>query len=157
MKSKGNFYIDSNEGNPNGIAFHGVICLYSLLEAKISECVKPFHLTPIKFNTLMIIKHKNNGEGLTQNDISHHLISSPSNTTRMLDGLHKEGLLERHEVEGDRRANLIKITQKGSDLLDKVWVNYCALVKDTAGLLEEEEVKKLGELVSKWFSKIDES
>lgn len=39
----------------------------------------------------------------------------------MLDKLEKDNLVTRISMPGDRRVKRIKITKKGSDLLDMVW------------------------------------
>ena len=104
MESLENFYINSFKGKPDWEVFHGTLCVYALLENKISQYLLPFNLTAVKFNALMLIKHEGGNQGLSQNEISHHLIVSPSNITRLLDSLTKEGLISRNIHKTDRRT-----------------------------------------------------
>ena len=57
-------------------------------------------------------------EGLKMGDLSQQLMVSNGNVTGIVDRLTKEGLAERNPVETDRRAFLIKITDKGAALMD---------------------------------------
>lgn len=155
MQIKENFYIQSCEGNPHHEAFYGVVCIYALLERRISEFLKTYDLSPVKFNTLMLVKHKGGKEGLSQNEISQHLIVSPSNITRLLDRLTKDGLIERCAHASDRRVNLIKITKKASQILDKAWPSYSQSVKDMTALLPAQEVKNMSKLLLKWFAQLE--
>lgn len=155
INSVENFYIDSFRGKPDWEVFHGTACVFARLENSLSECLKPYQLTPVKFNTLMLIKHRGLERGLSQNEISHHLIVTPSNITRLLDRLKKEGLITRCAQKGDRRVNLIKITPKGSVILDAVWKSYEKHIKNITGGLKKEELSDLSRLLLKWYSTLE--
>lgn len=158
MQSLQNFYIESNKGKNDWEVFHATVCAYALLEQRVAEYLKPYNLTPVKFNALMLIKHKGQDAGLSQNEIGRHLIVSPSNITRLLDSLKAEGLINRCAHKTDRRVNLVKITSKGSLLLDKVWPGYCdTIYATTAKLLNKSELSQLSALLLKWFSKLEVS
>ncbi len=157
MESLKNFYIESNKGKPRGEIFHSILCLYAVLEQKISHHLSPYHLTTIKFNALMLIKHKTSEQGLSQNEIGCHMIISPSNITRLIDGLVLDGYVKRYPSKEDRRVNFVKITPKGSDILDKVWPTYCDLIRQTVNLLDEKETSTLAPLLVKWFSLLEKS
>src|SRR5580704_11572989 len=109
-----NFYLDTVRGRPSAEAFNGMLCVYSLLYRKMEEYFKDYELTPVKFNTLLLVKHLGGHEGLSQHEICHHLIVSPSNITRLIDRLIGDGFVERHLSKTDRRVKLIKITPEGS-------------------------------------------
>lgn len=97
---------------------------YLFLEQAISSFLAFYGLTPAKFNILLMVKHKGKQAGLPQNVISQSLLVTTSNITRMVDKLEKDQHVQRLAKKGDRRINLIKITDKGSALLDKVWPHY---------------------------------
>lgn len=136
-------------------AVYGVASMYLIIEKHISDYLRPFALTPAKFNALMVLKHKGQKKGLSQVDIGRHLIVTASNMTRLLDRLHKEGLIERYSQEGDRRVHLIKITQKGSSILDKVWPGYYKKLTEIAGQLQAQELKQLSGLLIHWFVRLE--
>lgn len=152
-----NFYLDTVKGRPSAEVFNGMLCVYSLLYRKMEEYFKDYELTPVKFNTLLLVKHLGGSDGLSQNEICHHLIVSPSNITRLIDRLIDDGYVERNLSQEDRRVKLIKITKIGSDILEKLFHGYGEMIQQSVYVLERNEVEQLSGLLLKWFSKLDVS
>ncbi len=155
MENLEKFGINNNDNSPEEIAVYSLAFCYSLVERQIEDYLKQFNISPAKFNTLLIIKHQGKDEGISQIDIGKRLIVTASNMTKLLDRLSKEGLIERHAQEGDRRVNLIKITKKGADILDKAWPGYVETVNKITGLLSKQELKQLSGTLLKWFEKLE--
>lgn len=155
MAAMKNFYLDTVRGRPSAEAFNALVCVYSLLQRNMEEYFKPFKLSPVKFNTLMLVKYLGQDEGVSQNTICHHLIVSPSNITRLIDRLIIDGYAERTISSADRRVKLIKITDKGTEILDTVFKGYGEMIQQSAYVLERSEVEQLSSLLLKWFSKLD--
>lgn len=152
-----NFYLDTVKGRPSAEVFNGMLCVYSLLYRKMEEYFKDFELTPVKFNTLLLLKHLGGHDGLSQNEICHHLIVSPSNITRLIDRLIEDGFVERNLSESDRRVKLIKITKSGSEILEKLFHGYGEMIQQSVYVLERHEVEQLSGLLLKWFSRLNNS
>lgn len=76
--------------------------------------------------------------------------------TRLLDKLAKEGFIERTLREGDRRVNLIKITPKGSEALDKAWPGYYSRIREMANLLGK-DLKQACDLILKWYVRLEKA
>lgn len=148
------FGINIEQETPGKAAVHEIACVYSVIEKQISDYLRPFNLSVTKFNALMIIKHQGRDKGLRQVEIVKRLIATPSNMTRLLDRMGKEGLVERFGLEGDRRVNLVKITEKGSRLLDEAWPGYCEITEEISSFLNNNELKELSGMLSKWFDKL---
>lgn len=148
------FGIELKKDSLQEASIYGLACAYSLVEKMISDYLRPFGLSPAKFNALMVIKHKGADRGLSQIEIGRRLIVTASNMTRLLDKLEREGLIERLTQKGDRRVNLIKISNKGSELLDKAWPGYCRKVAEISGLLNKEELRKVSDLMLKWCERL---
>ena len=108
---------------------------YVTLEKKIADVLAPYDLSPVKMNALLIIKHVGKDKGLSQSELSKRMIVTAGNVTRLVDRLQNEKLVERASLKGDRRVNLLKITPKGSDLLDKVWPVYKKKVDGIVSLI----------------------
>ncbi|MBP9853946.1 MAG: MarR family transcriptional regulator [Candidatus Omnitrophica bacterium] len=161
MKSKDNtlknFYLDTVKGRPSAEAFNGMLCVYSLLYRKMEEYFKDYELTPVKYNTLLLLKYLGGAEGLSQSEICHHLIVSPSNITRLIDRLIDDGYVERNLSQEDRRIKLIKITKSGSDILEKLFHGYGEMIQQSVYVLERKKVEQLASLLLEWFSKLDNS
>ena len=151
-----NFYLDTVKGRPSAEVFNAILCLYSLLQRASDDYFKPYALTPVKFNTLLLIKYLGRDKGLSQSDISHHLIVTPSNITRLIDRLIKDGYCERTTNKNDRRIKLIKITSKGSKILDEVSHGYGEMIQQTIYCLDRPEVEELSGLLLKLYGKMRE-
>lgn len=152
-----NFYLDTVKGRPSAEAFNAMICVFSHLQRRMDEYFKPYDLTPVKFNTLMLVKHVGGEVGISQNDICHNLIVSPSNITRLVDRLIADGYVKRTVSTEDRRIKLIKITHKGSAILDQAFHGYGEMIQQSAYVLERHKVEQLAALLLEWFSKLDDS
>lgn len=135
-------------------AIYGVTGMYAFFEKAISNFLRPYNLTPAKFNALMIIKHMGKDAGLRQIEIGRRLIVTASNMTHLIDKLEQEGFVKRLSLQGDRRVNLIKITKTGSDLLDQVWPGYHSKIQELAKFLSQNELRTLTHILEKWSNKI---
>ena len=145
------FGVTKGEGRYHEECIYSVALLYNILFDEISSYLKKYNLTIGKFNILMAIMHQGVKEGIRQVDISKHLIVTPSNMTKMIDKLEKEKLVSRDALAGDRRVNIIKITTKGSDLLDSIWPEYNKKLKSNIASLPTESQKKLAHLLMEWL------
>jgi len=152
--SLNNFYLDTVKGRPSAEVFNGMLCVYSLLYRQMEDYFKDYELTPVKFNALLLLKHLGGQDGLSQNEICHHLIVTPSNITRLIDRLIVDNFVERRSSTSDRRVKLIRITPRGSEILDKLFHGYGEMIQQSVYVLERPEVEQLAGLLLKWFSKL---
>ncbi|MCR5260283.1 MAG: MarR family transcriptional regulator [Candidatus Gastranaerophilales bacterium] len=128
--------------------------LWNNINDKIDKTLKPYNLNSAKFNILMIIKHVGKDEGVQQNFISDKLLVTPSNITKMLDKLEAEELITRNDKKNDRRVKIIKITQKGIELLDKVWNEYKQTISNLSPKISEKDKESLLAALIKWQDNI---
>lgn len=154
MQNLRRFGIQLKKNAYHEASIYGVACIYSLMEKQISEYLRMFSLTPAKFNALMIIKHIGLDHGLSQIEIGRRLIVTASNMTRLLDKLERDGYIERFSQEGDRRVKLIRIREKGSTILDKVWPGYYAKISEIANLLDKADQKYIVDIIGKWCDRL---
>lgn len=136
-------------------SIYGMYSVYSMIEKNIENYLKQYNLSSSKFNMMMIIKHEGGQKGISQIDIGKKLIVTASNMTKQIDKLIADGMVERFALKGDRRVNLVKITQKGSDFLDKIWSGYVKTINNIAGKLNAEERKTLTQILVKWFDGLE--
>lgn len=126
---------------------------YTVIENYAAQFLATYNLSPAKFNIMLAVKHAGKEKGIAQNAISKLLLVTTSNMTRMLDKLEKDGYVERINQEGDRRVNLIKITKKGSDLLDAIWPHYKEKIdKLITSVFAKSEKVQLNKLLEKFKS-----
>ena len=135
-------------------ALYNVVRTFTLLNRLFQRHHAQFDLTPAKLNVLMLVKHVGGGEGLPQREIAKRLIISGSDVTGLIDRLEKEGLLIRRGVSHDRRVKLIKITPKGSVLLDRLWPSHIEQVEQAMSSLSKREQQQLIALLTKLRAKL---
>jgi MarR family 2-MHQ and catechol resistance regulon transcriptional repressor len=130
----------------NEEVIYNIARAYTIIDNYISKFLETYNLSPAKFNILLMVKHVGKDKGIPQQEISKLLLVTTSNMTRMIDKLEKDEYVERLHQEGDRRVNLIKITRKGSDLLNAIWPHYKekidSLVESTFSKGEKNQLNK---------------
>ena len=106
------------------IFLYNLACCYMHAERVLEKILASSGLSPVKLNALMIIKHLGCDKWLSQKEIARRMIVSAGSITRLLDRLEKNDLIFRSPSASDRRVNLIRVTSKASQLLDRVWPVY---------------------------------
>ncbi|MBZ3692481.1 MarR family transcriptional regulator [Phyllobacterium sp. R2-JL] len=79
--------------------------------------VKQRGLTFARARTMMLLDRM---EILSQKDLAEELEIETPTMVRLLDGLEKQGFIERRSVDGDRRAKQIVMTPLGAELASEV-------------------------------------
>src|SRR6185503_8160632 len=87
----------------------------SLMQKLSDRFFSRFGLTDVQFNILMILK-EHRSEGLSQQQLSEHLIVTKSNVVGLIDRLERSGYVTREAHPSDRRFNQIVLTSKGEQL-----------------------------------------
>lgn len=149
------FGVENDRNDYIDTSIYGIVCVFSLIEREIENYLKIHGLSASKFNILMVIKHQGKETGISQVEIGKRLVVTASNMTKQLDKLIADGLAERFARQGDRRVNLIKITQKGSDMLDSIWPGYYRKISELADMINLQERETLSKILAKWFSGLE--
>jgi len=95
----------------------------SLMQKLSDRFFSRFGLTDVQFNILMILK-EHAGEGLSQRELSEHLIVTKSNVVGLVDRLERAGYVKRLSHPSDRRFNQIVLTPKGEKLELRIEKSY---------------------------------
>ncbi len=119
---------------PNSSAeiLYGMVWLADYAQRRVAQVLKPFHLTPVKLNYLMIVKHIGGPEGIAPQEITKRLLMDTGNVTHYLDSLERQGWVIRLKGSPDPRRRLVKMTPKGDQLLEEVWPVYSVLIEKLA-------------------------
>jgi DNA-binding MarR family transcriptional regulator len=88
-------------------------------------------------------------EGLKMNELSRRMMVTGGNVTGITDQLVAEGLVERAEVPGDRRAFRVKLTPKGRLQFIEMAHQHEAWIVEAFGGLTEKEITTLHRLLGK--------
>ncbi|WP_341907751.1 MarR family transcriptional regulator [Polaromonas sp. YR568] len=88
-------------------------------------------------------------EGLKMNELSRRMMVTGGNVTGITDQLVNEGLVERVEVTGDRRAYRVRLTARGRKQFDEMARQHEAWIVAAFEGLSAREVESLHRLLGK--------
>lgn len=126
-----------------------------VMKKKAVDSLKPFGLTDVQLNLLMMLRHQSGAEGLSQARLSELMLVGRANVTGLVDRLERDGLICRTETR-DRRYNIIQLTDKGKKLLDKIEPRYAKEVHHLMSAFTKQEQKDLVRLLEKARKKFAE-
>jgi len=116
----------------------------SKIKKKASEFFHQFGLTDVQFNVLMLLEHQSVSDGgLSQSQLSDMMLVNRANITALIDRMEKVQLVMRTDAKGDRRSNIVKMTNKGKKIFDKVELLYIKQVKQLMSVLSIDEQRKI--------------
>ena len=81
--------------------------------------------------------------------IAEFFNQSPRTVTEAIDGLERDGLVERKPDASDRRAKLIQITAKGVEAVARTEPLRRQIIDQTFGMLQPDERESLGAIFEK--------
>lgn len=140
--------------NPHSKLIYITGMLWNILNEGLEKTLAQVGLNNSKFNILMIIRFVGGENGIQQNEISKQLLVTASNITKLLDKLEIDELITRNNKDGDRRVKIIKITEKGSGLIDKIWIDYNKTVNALTPNMTDDELDALTDKLVTWYKDI---
>ncbi len=111
------------------------------LSAAGAALFREFGLTEAQFNVLFLLKHRE--RELTQSDLGRRLVVTRASITSVLDRLESKKLVQRLNVEGNRRIYHIVLTNAGEVLLDRVEPIYRERLQVVTQDFSESECRQL--------------
>ena len=90
-----------------------------------------------------------NPDGLKMNELSRRMMVTGGNVTGVTDQLVAEGVVERLEVNGDRRAYRVRLTPRGRKVFDDMARQHEAWIVSAFESLSQREVESLHKLLGK--------
>lgn len=100
-------------------------------------------ITPSQFGVLETLYHLG---PLCQSDLSNKLLMSGGNITLIIDNLQKRGLVTRQRSQEDRRFITVSLTEKGSELIARIFPAQVEAIVDEIGVLTPQEQQTLSGL-----------
>jgi MarR family 2-MHQ and catechol resistance regulon transcriptional repressor len=88
------------------------------------------------------------GEPISQIEISRRMLSSRANVTKLIDLLEKRGFVKRHDC-GDRRVNLVGLTEKGAKFIEETVTEVTDFAETMMKPLSKQEQRTLVALLAK--------
>ena len=96
-----------------------------------------------RFYILLHISHK---PGISYIELSDLLLCTKSNTTRVMQGMYKDGLVTRKNDPEDGRSYNLYLTEKGKELLNKVYPGFMKQIDSLMSCFSEQETSKFLEI-----------
>lgn len=103
-------------------------------------------LTVSQFGVLEALFHLG---PLNQRDLAEKLLKSGGNMTLVIDNLEKRELVKREREVDDRRCIKVCLTQKGHQLISRIFPSHVAAVVNEISILTPDEQEELGRLCRK--------
>jgi DNA-binding MarR family transcriptional regulator len=88
-------------------------------------------------------------EGLKMNELSRRMMVTGGNITGITDQLATEGLVDRVDVEGDRRAYRVRLTARGRKLFHEMAAQHESWIVESFASLGERDIATLHKLLGK--------
>jgi MarR family 2-MHQ and catechol resistance regulon transcriptional repressor len=122
----------------------------SRIKKRAGEFFRQYGLTDVQFNLMMLLIYQSEEhEGLTQVDLSRMMLVNRANITTLIDRMEKADLVMREPVPGDRRYNIVKLTEHGRQKVAEVEAAYAAEVEKIMAPLNESELQALSEMLER--------
>ena len=139
----------------SGVEQEGLLNLFiasNYLHSKLEEVCSEFNITLSQFNVLRILKGAHPA-GYPRHEIIRRMVEPAPDVTRLIDRLIKEGLVERFNIEKDRRLSLARITKKGITLLRKINPEIDKFLLDYSSMLTKSEKEILPSILEKLYAR----
>jgi MarR family 2-MHQ and catechol resistance regulon transcriptional repressor len=107
---------------------------------------REFGLTESQIAVLEALKHLG---PLQQGELCQKILRSGSNVTTVVDNLERDGLVQRARDESDRRIQVVHLTEKGRNLVDRALPVHVERITGLMAALEPDEQRELGRLCRK--------
>jgi DNA-binding MarR family transcriptional regulator len=96
-------------------------------------------------------------DGLRMNELSRRMMVTGGNVTGITDQLVAEGLVERIDVEGDRRAWRVRLTPKGRTTFEDMARSHEGWIVEAFAALDDDEIARLHLLLGKVKTRFQEA
>lgn len=118
-------------------AFDRLLAVSILVTDDMARVLRARGLTPARANALwQVARH----EALNQRQIADLLHVTPRNITKLVDELERGGFVTRTGHESDRRAVLVRLTEKGEAAAAQMESEATALAEELFGSLSPEDL-----------------
>ena len=108
---------------------------------------REYHLSEGKFCALVVL-HQNNG-GMAPSQLAEKVGVTRATISNMLQRLERDGLASVESAPGDGRSKVVRLTEKGRDLMQEVLPPHYLRVTKLLARLDEAEQKELIHLLKK--------
>lgn len=116
------------------------------IRAKESSYIQFFDITMNQFQVLEVLYHRGD---LSIGSITKLIMSTPGNITVVVKNLKRDGYLETTPDDKDKRTSIVSISQKGKELIEKLFPNHAKNFEEYFKVLDDEETDTLFKILRK--------
>ncbi len=123
-----------------------ILKVFRFVEAELRERLRhEFEMTLPRFDVLAALNRSK--DGMRMGDLSEALMVSNGNVTGLVERLVNDGLVVRVPVDADRRALVVRLTQKGADIFAAMAEVHEGWVDELLGDLSASEARQLSSML----------
>ena len=117
-------------------------------ESRLRDFLRVKHKTTLpRFDVLAALYRRR--DGVTMSELSRLLLVSNGNSTTVVDGLEKDGLVRRTASETDRRTVIVALTPKGLSWFEGLAAEHEAQVSGLLDNLSETDLDQLTDILKR--------
>ena len=110
-------------------AWRALLNAHAGMTTQIEEALSKAGLPPLGWYDVLWPVYQAKGRRMRMRDLSEKVVTiSRSGLTRLVDRVVDAGMLTREPTPGDRRGTDVVLTDKGADLLKRMWPVYAEVV-----------------------------
>jgi len=125
---------------------------FHTMNALADRNISGFGLTTPQFGALECLGHLG---PMTIGNLCKKMLVSGGNMTVVVDNLEKEGLVERVRDSIDRRKVLVRLTKKGRNLFNKIFLSHAEYITELTSVLTPDEQEELSRLLKKLGTQLE--
>jgi DNA-binding MarR family transcriptional regulator len=133
-----------------------VIAMVRIVRSLTEEMTRVARKHDLNMPRLEVLLCLNDGEGISQQELSERLLVTKGNVCVTLQAMESEGLVERRTDSTDQRAHRLYMTNAGRQRLGKTKPAREALMARTLGVLSPDEHRILRKLLGRIEQTFDE-
>lgn len=118
------------------------------LHNKMVNYLNEFDLTFNQFKVLEVLYHRGD---LNISSITKLTMSTPGNITVVVRNLKRDGWITAIKDPADNRASILTITEKGIEVIERVFPNHARNLHESLEILSDEELDTLYNLLDKIY------
>jgi DNA-binding MarR family transcriptional regulator len=131
-------------------AWTRLVTVSRLLLERIERDLKAADLPPLSWYDALLEVERAGADGIRPGALQTRLLLPQYGTSRLLERLDAEGLVERRPHPEDGRGQVVRITRAGEALRRRMWAVYAATLRETVGAaLSDAEAARLAGLLDR--------
>ncbi|MCE5272061.1 MarR family transcriptional regulator [bacterium] len=135
--------------HPGGATVLNIVHTGNLLVKEGDRVFKPLGLTNAWFDVLMLVRWQSENGRISQSELGRMLLVNRSNVTGLVDRMERAGLVRRVAEPGDRRVNLVELTEAGGAALDRAYKVYIERIGQVLSGLQDSDLRSLTGLLER--------